>query len=62
MILCLIIEQACIEIVAERYRYRSRIGQVSQSLGGQETASYKLDALTDVIKTRLNPYRLGWAG
>jgi hypothetical protein len=53
------VEQACIEVAAERYRYRSRIGQASQSLGGQETASYLVkDALTAAIKQRLDPYRI----
>jgi len=56
------VEQACIELVAERYRYKSRIGQVSQSLGGQETSSYTIVAMTDPIKERLAPYRLEWTG
>jgi hypothetical protein len=52
------VEQACIEVTAERYKYRSRIGQASQSLGGQETASYVMDALTKAIKQRIDPYRI----
>jgi hypothetical protein len=57
------VEQACIEVVAERYRYRSRIGQISQSIGGQETAAYLVkDGLTAAIKLRLDPYKLDWAG
>jgi len=57
------IEQAVIEIVAERYRYKERIGQSSQSLGGQTTTSYMVkDALTAAIKARFDPYRLVWAG
>lgn len=57
------LEQACIEIVGERYRYKNRIGESSRSMGGQETASYMVrDTLTASIKGRLNPYRLVWSG
>lgn len=57
------IEQAVIEMVGERYRYRERIGQASRSLGGQETASYMVrDGLTASIKQRLQPYKIAWAG
>ena len=57
------LEQAVIEIVGERYRYRSRIGESSKTLGGQETSSYLVkDALAAAIKARLVPYRLAWAG
>jgi hypothetical protein len=56
------IEQAVIEIVGERYRYRLRIGEASKSMGGQETASFLVkDGLTAAIQTRLNPYRLMWS-
>lgn len=34
------LEEACIQMVAERYNYRSRVGELSKSLGGQETMSY----------------------
>lgn len=55
------IEQACIEMVGERYRYKSRIGLASTSMGGQETASYMVsDTLTASIKGRLKPYKLEW--
>lgn len=54
-------EQAVIEMVGERYRYQSRIGQASQSLGGQTTTSYLVkDALTAAIKARLDAYRIRW--
>lgn len=57
------LEQAVIEMVGERYRYRSRIGAASQTLGGQETTSYLVhDALTASIKARLEPYKLAWGG
>jgi hypothetical protein len=31
------LEEACIQMVAERYAYRNRVGEISKSLGGQET-------------------------
>ncbi len=51
------IEQAAIEWISERYRYKQRIGQVSQSLGGQETSSYSLKDMPDFIKLILQPYK-----
>lgn len=56
------VEQACVEMVGERYKYKSRIGLASTSLSGQETASYVLDGLTKSIKSRLDPYRMTWGG
>ena len=52
------IAQACIELVALRYRERTRIGEVSRSLGGAETVSYSQKDLSDTIKTLLQQYRL----
>lgn len=34
------LEEAVIQMVAERYSYRSRIGDISKSLGGQETMRF----------------------
>jgi hypothetical protein len=34
------LEEACVQMVAERYAYRGRIGEISKSLGGQETMRY----------------------
>jgi Phage gp6-like head-tail connector protein len=51
------IEQACIEIAAERYRYKDRIGQTSKSLGGQETASYLTKKMTDYVDDLIQAYR-----
>lgn len=51
------IEQACIEIASERYRYRDRIGFQAKSLGGQETASYQLVDMSDYVKMLLQPYK-----
>lgn len=51
------LEEACVEWVGERYRYRPRIGQTSKSLGGQETAAYSLKGMPEFIATILEPYR-----
>ena len=52
------IAQACIELVALRYRERARIGEISRSLGGAETVNYSQKDLSDGIKTLLQQYRL----
>lgn len=51
------ISQVCIELVSERYSYRSRIGQVSKSLGGQETITYSQKDMSDAQRLMLQPYR-----
>jgi hypothetical protein len=52
------IAQACIELVALRYRERTRIGEVSKSLGGAETVTYSQKDLSDGVKTLLQQYRI----
>ena len=47
----------CMEWVAERYAYRSRIGQSSKSLGGQETMAFIVKSIPDFIAAALQPYR-----
>lgn len=51
------IAQACIELVALRYRERTRIGEVSKSLGGTETVTYAQKDMSDAIRTLLLQYR-----
>ena len=51
------INNACIEWVAERYRYRTRIGQSAQSVSGQTTNSWSLKDMPDFIRASLDPYR-----
>ncbi len=51
------IHNACIEWVAERYRYRTRIGQSAQTVQGQQTATYSLKDMPDFIRASLDPYR-----
>lgn len=52
------IAQACIELVALRYRERTRIGEMSRSLGGAETVAYSQKDMSDATKTLLQQYRL----
>ena len=52
------IAQACTEQVALRYRERTRIGEVSRSMGGAETVTYSQKDVSDGIKTLLQQYRL----
>jgi len=51
------IEHACMELTAERYRYKNRIGEISKSLGGQETMAFSQKDVPDYIKLLLQPYR-----
>jgi hypothetical protein len=51
------INNACIEWVAERYRYRTRVGQSSQTVSGQMTSAYSLKDIPDFIRASLDPYR-----
>lgn len=51
------LEDACISWVAERYSYRSRIGQRSASLGGQETTSYDISAIPAYVAAALQPFK-----
>lgn len=52
------IAQACIELVALRYRERTRIGEVSKSVGGGETVSYSQKDMSASIMTLLQQYRV----
>ena len=48
--------QPC-EWVADRYVTRTRIGQSAKALGGQETTSFVVKAMPDVVDRLLRPYR-----
>jgi hypothetical protein len=52
------IAQACIELACQRYRERSRIGEVSKSLGGGETVTFSQKDMSDSVKTLLSQYRV----
>jgi hypothetical protein len=47
----------CIEWAAERYAYRSRIGQRSKALGGHETIAFVIKDMPDYVSLVLQPYR-----
>ncbi len=51
------IAQACIELVALRYRERMRVGEVSKSLGVGETVTYAQKDMSSSIMTLLQQYR-----
>lgn len=50
------LEQACLEFVAERSSYRTRVGLRSQSLAGQETIAYDLSGITKYVMDVLAEY------
>jgi len=49
--------QACIELVALRYRERSHIGEVTKAIGGGQTVAYSQRDMSDWIKTLIQQYR-----
>jgi hypothetical protein len=51
------IEDACIQLVGERYKYKDRIGQMSKTLGGQETVSFSQKSMPDFVREQLQPYK-----
>ena len=52
------IAQACLELVCQRYRERTRIGEVSRALGGNEVATFSQKALSDDVRLLLSQYRI----
>jgi hypothetical protein len=50
------LEEAVIQMVAERYAYRSRVGDVSKSLGGQETMRFQRGDLPPEVMGMLQQY------
>ena len=52
------VAQACIELVCQRYRERTRIGEVSRALSGSETVTYSQKDMSDDVKLLLSQYRL----
>ena len=51
------LSQACIELVALRYRERGRIGEVAKAIGGGQTVSYSQKDMSDSIKSLIQQYR-----
>ena len=55
------IEQACIEIVSERFKYRNNIGVKSRSMGGVVTDTFMNNDLQPYVQMLLNAYRREWS-
>jgi hypothetical protein len=51
------IAQSCIELVCQRYRERSRIGEASKALMSGETVTFSQKDMSDDVKTLLTQYR-----
>lgn len=51
------VAQACIALVCRRYRERTRIGEVSRALGGNEAVGFAGQDMSDDLKLLLAPYR-----
>ncbi len=51
------IAQACIELVCQRYRERTRIGEVSRALVGRESVSFSQHDMSEDVKLLLVQYR-----
>jgi len=51
------LSQACIELVALRYRERGRIGEVTKAIGSGQTVSYSQKDMSDSIKSLIQQYR-----
>ncbi|HEV8679334.1 MAG TPA: hypothetical protein VGQ90_08160 [Stellaceae bacterium] len=51
------IAQACVALVCQRYRERTRIGEVSRALSGSETVTFSQQDMSDDVKLLLSQYR-----
>ena len=51
------IEQACMEMVGERYRYRSHIGETLKSTSMHDKVIFNTQDMSDYVKGLLQPYR-----
>ena len=52
------LNQACVELVCDKYAKRKRIDEKSQTTGQQMTAAYDLSDISARVKTVINSYRL----
>ena len=50
------VEEACLELVAGRYKGKDRIGEVSKNIAGQ-TVSYSQKDVSDFVRSVINRYR-----
>lgn len=51
------LNQACMELVGEAYRYRPRQGQRSHTTPGPQTTAFDLTRLTPAVKMMIDPFR-----
>jgi hypothetical protein len=51
------LERCCVEWASEQYLYRTRIGQRAKSLGSQESVSFIVKEMPDLVRLLLQPYR-----
>lgn len=51
------LQDAVIELVGERYKYRDRIGYKSKTLGGQETVVFDTKSMPAHVKDMLQPFK-----
>jgi hypothetical protein len=51
------VEQACIEMVGEDYKRRSRLGIISQSVNGNETVSYSMKDVSARVASTMQTYK-----
>lgn len=56
------LEEACVQMVAERYSYRARVGELNKSLGGQESVAFlrgrpgRVSGIPPEVMDLINPY------
>lgn len=51
------LEQACIELIGERFKVRDRIGQTSHTMAGAVTVGFSQKDMNDFIRDLLQPYK-----
>jgi hypothetical protein len=52
------VAQACIALVGQRYRERTRIGEMSRALSGTELVTFSQKDMSDGVKLLLSQYRM----
>jgi uncharacterized phiE125 gp8 family phage protein len=52
------VAQACIELVCQRYRERTRVGEIGRALGGNEAVTFSPKDMSDDVKLMLAQYRV----
>ncbi len=52
------LSQACVEVVGEAYRYRTRQGERSHTSPGPQTVGFDLSRFTAAVKWMTNPFRM----